>query len=86
MGNINVLLFIQEVSKEAHKQIDDVTPHQFVRTPAGIIQAPGLVLNPQLGSVNEDPTQEAKVQKKGGRGELILNEDEQDEEMPYVSP
>lgn len=56
-----------------------------MQTPSGLIQAPGLVLHPQLGSAINDPTQEVKSQKKGGRGELILNEDEQDVDMPYVS-
>lgn len=86
-----VLLFSpQEVSKDAHQQVDDVIPApQFVQTPAGLIQAPGLVINPQLGSgstasavTKQEPP---KPQKKVGRGELILNEDEQDEDMSYVS-
>lgn len=78
----------KEVSKDAHQQVDDVIlAPQLVQTPSGLIQAPGLVVNPQLGSGNvpSSTNQElAKSQKKVGRGELILDEDEQDEDMSYV--
>ncbi|VDN97079.1 unnamed protein product [Rodentolepis nana] len=77
----------KEVSKEAHQQVDDIIPPpQLVQTPAGLIQAPGLVVNPQLGSGNVSSTdnqEPSKPQKKVGRGELILDEDEQDEDMSY---
>lgn len=68
--------------------MDDVVPAPLlVQTPAGLIQAPGLIINPQLGSAsfsafNQEPV---KPQKKVGRGELVLDEDEQDVDMPYVS-
>ncbi|VDL18840.1 unnamed protein product [Hymenolepis diminuta] len=79
--------YMQEVSKDAHQQVDDVIlAPQLVQTPSGLIQAPGLVVNPQLGSGNalSSTNQElAKSQKKVGRGELILDEDEQDEDMSY---
>ncbi|VDM30940.1 unnamed protein product [Hydatigera taeniaeformis] len=74
--------YMQEVSKEAHQQVDDTTVYHLVQTPAGLIQAPGLITNPQLGSANiVDDSQ--KSQKKVGRGELVLDEDEQDIDMPY---
>ncbi|VDD80400.1 unnamed protein product [Mesocestoides corti] len=77
--------YMQEVSKEAHQQVDDVIPvPQLVQTPGGLIQAPGLITNPQLGAGNPDVGLEnLKSQKKAGRGELILDEDEQDVDMPY---
>ncbi|CDS42861.1 ATP dependent RNA helicase DDX46 [Echinococcus multilocularis] len=76
--------YMQEVSKEAHQQVDDTTVLHLVQTPAGLIQAPGLVTNPQLGPGNNVTTKDSqKTQKKVGRGELVLDEDEQDVDMPY---
>lgn len=86
----NLLNLKQEVSKDAYLQVDDTPLVPVMNSSSGaFLQPPGLIMNPRLGAVDnavaETDAEKVKQTKKAGRGELILDEEEQDVDMPYVS-